>query len=91
MLQTDFYNNADNIRISGIRLDGADMGIASDGTPGSTGIVIYSSVNVEIDNNEIYGWHGTAVTIRDPRQRWPTAWQARTTCRRTSGSDQKRR
>ncbi|WP_020390821.1 FG-GAP-like repeat-containing protein [Kribbella catacumbae] len=69
LLETDFSNNADNIRISGIRLYGGEMGIVSKDTPGSTGIVIYSSINVEIDNNEIYGWQGTGVTVRDPRQR----------------------
>lgn len=55
---------ADNVRISGIRLDGGQMGIAS-GDGGSKGIAVRNSVNVEIGNNEIYGWSGAGVEVRD--------------------------
>jgi len=60
------YNEADNVRISGIRLEGAELGNADADAEGSVGITVYSSVNVEIDNNEISGWRGSAVDVRDP-------------------------
>jgi hypothetical protein len=55
---------ADNVRISGIRLDGGQMGIAS-GDGGSKGIAVRNSVNVEIGNNEIYGWSNAGVGVED--------------------------
>jgi hypothetical protein len=55
----------DNVRITGLRIEGAEMGIASDTSEASDGITVYSSKNVEIDNNEIYGWRGSAVEVRD--------------------------
>ena len=63
------YVNADNVRISGIRLQGADPSVAAEGSPPSTGISIDSSLNVEIDNNEISGWHIAAVSVHDHRNR----------------------
>jgi hypothetical protein len=63
------YNEADNVRISGIRLEGAEMESADDDADGSNGITVYSSVNVEIDNNEISGWRGSAINVRDPWDR----------------------
>jgi len=63
------YNEADNVRISGIRLEGAELGNADGDAEGSVGITVYSSVNVEIDNNEISGWRGAAVEVRDPWDR----------------------
>jgi hypothetical protein len=59
------YNPADNVRITGLRIEGPQVDIAADDTPGSDGITVNSSSNVEIDNNEIYGWRGSAVEIRD--------------------------
>jgi hypothetical protein len=59
-------DRADNVRINGIRLDGKNMGIADADDPGSVGITITSSINVDIGNNEIYGWDGTAVEVMDP-------------------------
>ena len=59
------YNHADNVRISGLRIEGAESGIAADDTDGSDGITVYSSVNVDITNNEIYGWRGSAVEVLD--------------------------
>jgi hypothetical protein len=56
---------ADNVRISGLRIDGGVMGVAGEGTPAATGITVHSCVNVEIDNNEIYGWRGSGVDVRD--------------------------
>ncbi|WP_405060171.1 FG-GAP-like repeat-containing protein [Kribbella sp. NBC_01505] len=55
-----------NVRISGIRLYGGEMDVVDRETEGSTALAIYSSVNVEIDNNEIYGWQGSGVAVRDP-------------------------
>ena len=49
------YEDADNVRISGIRLQGADPSVAPEGSPPSTGVSIHSSLNVEIDNNESPG------------------------------------
>jgi hypothetical protein len=62
-------NEADNVRISGIRLEGAEMGSADSDTDPSIGIRVVSSVNVEIDNNELFGWRGSAVDVRDPFNR----------------------
>jgi hypothetical protein len=62
-------NEADNVRISGIRLQGAEMGIADGDTWASVGIRVNSSINVELDNNELFGWRGSAVDVRDPLAR----------------------
>ena len=48
---------------------GADPSAAPEGSPPSTGISIHSSLNVEIDNNEISGWHIAAIRVHDPRHR----------------------
>jgi Putative Ig domain/PASTA domain/Right handed beta helix region len=58
---------SDNVRITGIRLDG---GASSDpfdsvGKPGATGISVYSSVDVEIDHNEVYRWRGAGIGVFD--------------------------
>ena len=58
------YLPANGVRITGLRIEGAEMGIASSGE-GSDAITVFSSTGVEIDNNEIYGWRGAAVEIRD--------------------------
>jgi hypothetical protein len=61
---------SDNVRISGIRLQGATYNsIAAADDPGSVGIRVSSSVNIEIDNNELFGWRGAAVEVRDPFNR----------------------
>ena len=57
---------SDNVRISGIRLEGAETGIADGDTAGSIGIAVVSSINVEIDHNEISRWRGAGVEVRDP-------------------------
>lgn len=62
-------NQADNVRISGIRLEGAEIGHADADDPGSVGITVWSSIHVEIDNNELFGWRGSAVQVRDPFNR----------------------
>ena len=62
-------NQADNVRISGMRLEGAELGNADEDDPVSIGITVWSSVHVEIDNNELFGWRGSAVEVRDPFNR----------------------
>lgn len=62
-------NAADNVRISGIRLQGPEMGIADEDAWSAAGITVYSSVGVEIDNNELSGWSTVAVDVRDPFDR----------------------
>jgi hypothetical protein len=52
------YEPANGVRITGVRLQGAEMDIADEDSDTSVGIAIYSSRNVEIDNNEIFGWRG---------------------------------
>jgi hypothetical protein len=69
LFQIGLYEAANNVRVTGVRLEGAEMGIAPDSAPSSNGITVYSSVNVEIDHNEISGWRGSAVDVRDPRDR----------------------
>ncbi|MET0552215.1 MAG: FG-GAP-like repeat-containing protein [Vicinamibacteria bacterium] len=60
---------ADGVRIHGVRIEGAEMDIADDHEPGSVAIAIYSSLNVDIANNEISRWRGSAVQVRDPHHR----------------------
>lgn len=57
---------SDHVRITGIRLDGGRGGvIAPSSATGGTGISVFSSVDVEIDHNEIYGWQSTGVFVDD--------------------------
>jgi hypothetical protein len=58
---------SDNVRISGIRLDGgeSDDPFSAVGTDDADGIAVYSSQDVEIDHNEIYRWRGAAVNVHD--------------------------
>lgn len=63
------YLNTDNVRISGIRLQGADTSVADEDSPRSTAIRVNSSLNVQLDNNEIYGWHDAAIEVSDSRDR----------------------
>jgi hypothetical protein len=59
----------DNVRITGLRIQGPDMGVADgDGGP-ATGIYISSRNNVEIDHNEISGWKNAAVGVNDDGDR----------------------
>ena len=64
----------DDVRITGLRIDGGEMDVAPDDSSRTFGIMVDSRnnvdsrdnvVNVEIDNNEIYGWRGSAVQVRD--------------------------
>jgi hypothetical protein len=65
LFQVGRHKRADNVRVTGVRIEGAEMGIAPEADPSSNAIVVYSS-HVEIDNNEIYGWRGAAVEVLDP-------------------------
>jgi Right handed beta helix region len=67
-----------NVRITGLRIQGAEMGVADADAPGSTGISIRSWTNIEIDNNEIYGWGGAAVEVLDDVQKIALASNAMT-------------
>jgi hypothetical protein len=71
----------DNVLIRGMRIEGARMDVFRgklhevylQGIPGlglgeikaSYGILVNGNTGVEIDNNEIYGWMGAGVEIRD--------------------------
>ena len=65
LFQIGLDQPSDNVRFSGLRIEGAEMGIAEESHPSSTAIVVNSSINVEIDNNEIYGWRGSGVEVTD--------------------------
>jgi hypothetical protein len=54
-----------NVRITGLRIEGGETGLADAELSGSIGIQIQSWTNVEIDNNEIYGWRGSGVEVLD--------------------------
>lgn len=59
------YEPGNGVRITGVRLQGAEMGIADSDSETSVGVAVYSSHNVEIDHNEIFGWRGAGVEVRD--------------------------
>jgi hypothetical protein len=67
-----------NVRITGLRIEGGESGLADAELPGSSGISIQSWTNVEIDNNEIYGWRGSAVEVLDDDQQIALASNAMT-------------
>jgi len=54
----------DNVRISGLRISGPDLG-PIDGDEVSRGILIEAANNVEIANNDIYGWTSAAIEVQD--------------------------
>lgn len=62
-----FDITGDNVRITGVRIEGADMGVAEGDTEG-VGIFVQPTVdihNVEIDHNELSGWSWAAVQVWD--------------------------
>ncbi|MER6434396.1 hypothetical protein ABT272_43210 [Streptomyces sp900105245] len=65
-----FYIPNDNVRISGLRLDGG-LGTRQAETeePDTEAIRIDSSLNIEVDHNEISGWRGAAVQVMDENGR----------------------
>ncbi|MBS2014197.1 MAG: right-handed parallel beta-helix repeat-containing protein [Deltaproteobacteria bacterium] len=52
-----------NVRITGVRIEGPDMGAVD--RNGATAVEIDSATNVEIDHDEISGWAGSGVGVRD--------------------------
>src|SRR5262249_50600004 len=61
---------ANDVRITGIRLDGgmSDDPWTAVGQPDAKGIVISSALNVEIDHDELDHWRGAAVSVQDPEK-----------------------
>jgi hypothetical protein len=59
-----FRVDGDNVRITGVRIEGPDMGVV-DGDVVSRGIFANSTVNLEIDHNEISGWTSAAIEVQD--------------------------
>lgn len=57
-----FLIQGDNVKISGFRLHGPSF---SQQSVNDTGILIASSVNIEISNMEIAGWGGAGIFIED--------------------------
>lgn len=63
-----FDIDGDNVRISGVRIEGPDhFGVVpeDDEPDKGVGILVYSDINIEIDHNEIYGWSQAAVRVND--------------------------
>lgn len=52
-----------NVRITGVRIEGPDMGAAD--RNGANAIHIDSATNIEIDHDELSGWAGSAVNVKD--------------------------
>jgi hypothetical protein len=67
-----------DVRIAGLRIEGPDMDVEG-GDPRATAIYIRPDEDVElrrveIDNNEVYGWNGSAIGVNDDNDRIsPTA------------------
>ncbi len=63
-----FAINGDNVRITGVRIEGPDHSrvVPEDEEPNKgVGILVDSFVNIEIGYNEIYGWSEAAVRVND--------------------------
>lgn len=60
-----FFVSGDNIRITGLRIQGPDMGVVDGDENNARGIVIRTPSTVEIDNNELSGWCWAAVQVRN--------------------------
>jgi hypothetical protein len=60
-------DNSDNVRISGIRLEGGetDDPFSGVGPKDSDAIGVYASQHVEIDHTELYHWRGAGVNVHD--------------------------
>jgi len=56
-------SGAANVRFTGVRIEGPDMGAAD--RNGASAIEIDSATNIEIDHCELSGWAGSAVGVRD--------------------------
>jgi hypothetical protein len=66
-----FRIRGDNVRITGVRIEGPDaVGVATDDVPDSRGILFDTVAgeeihHIEIDHDEIYGWNLAAIHIWD--------------------------
>ena len=60
-------DHSDDVRISGIRLEGGETDDAFSGVGplDSDGIGVFASQHVQIDHNEIYHWRGAGVNVHD--------------------------
>ena len=56
------------VRITGMRIQGADMGVVDGDEDGARGILIFTPADVEIDHNEFSGWSWAAINVRNPNQ-----------------------
>jgi CARDB len=63
-----FLVRGDGVRISGLRIRGPDFGVAN-GSGFRRGILAKDAVELEIDHNEISGFQGMGVEIKDPNGR----------------------
>lgn len=52
-----------NVRFTGLRIEGPDMGVADPND--ASAFHIESAINVQIDHNEISGWAGSAINVKD--------------------------
>jgi len=66
---TLFQVQGDRVRITGLRIEGPVMGVGSGDDNTSRGISINSQVNIEIDQNELFGWSGAAIDVWDEAAR----------------------
>lgn len=62
----------DRVRITGLRIEGPEMGV-SDADDPSRGIMVNSAIDVEIDHNELSGWSMAAITVWDGENRMSSA------------------
>lgn len=60
-----FKIDGNRVRITGMRIGGPDLGVPGGGYP--FGISVDSHTGIEIDHNEVYGFRGEAIDIRDSR------------------------
>jgi len=60
-----FEVQGEKVRITGLRIQGPDMGAADGDNNLERGIVIYPPASVEIDHNELSGWSGAAIQVRN--------------------------
>lgn len=67
-VRTLFQVTGDNVRISGLRIQGPDLGVVTSGEV-RFGIQADSPVDLEIDNNELFGWSGSAIGVSDRQGR----------------------
>jgi hypothetical protein len=70
-------DNPDHVRISGLRLLGANQNVVDDDAIHPIAIKIDSCVDIEISNMEIAGWSGSGIYVDDTYDRLGTVDQIR--------------